>query len=115
MVSTASIYLQISIKEQRLALYQDNRCVQQYPVSTALNGPGELNGSGCTPRGRLKVRIKIGQELPINSVFVGRRTTGEILTPQLLEENPQRDWILSRILWLTGTESGIKRGGEHDT
>ncbi len=115
MVNSNYKHLLISIKNQKLELYQDARCIATYPVSTASNGPGELNGSGCTPRGTLKVRIKIGAELPLNSVFIGRRPTGEIYTQDLQASHPKRDWILSRILWLTGAELGINRGGEQDT
>jgi len=115
MVNSNYKYLLISIRNQKLELHQGARCITTYPVSTAVNGPGELNGSGCTPRGALKVRIKIGAELPLNSVFIGRRPTGEIYTKDLQASHPERDWILSRILWLTGTELGVNRGGEQDT
>ena len=71
--------------------------------------------SGCTPRGLHRVRIKIGQGMPENSVFVGRRPTGEIYTPELGKQYPERDWILTRVLWLTGLEPGRNRGGRYDT
>lgn len=86
-----------------------------YSVSTALNGPGETEGSGCTPRGKHRIRIKIGAGSASGSVFVGRRPTGEIYDTDLSENNPDRDWILSRILWLTGLEPGKNRGGRVDT
>lgn len=72
-------------------------------------------GSECTPRGIHHIRIKIGEGCPINSVFVGRRSTGEIYTIQLAEQHPGRDWILSRIIWLTGDQAGVNRGGDVDT
>ncbi len=84
-------------------------------ISTAFNGAGEANGSGCTPRGRHQIRIKIGQGCPGGSVFQGRRPTGEIYTAELARKYPDRDWILSRILWLTGCERGRNRGGQTDT
>lgn len=86
-----------------------------YRVSTALNGPGELASSGCTPRGRHIVRAKIGEGQPLNSVFIGRRPTGEIYDGALAEQYPQRDWILTRILWLSGCELGVNRLGNVDT
>jgi lipoprotein-anchoring transpeptidase ErfK/SrfK len=85
------------------------------PVSTALNGAGEQEGSGCTPRGWHTIRARIGENEPINAVFVGRRPTGEIYEPSLAERYPQRDWILSRILWLSGLEVGTNRLGNVDT
>jgi L,D-transpeptidase YbiS len=86
-----------------------------YSVSTAKRGPGELNGSLCTPRGRHIVRAKIGAGQPLNAVFVRRRPTGEVWTPGLHERYPGRDWILTRILWLSGCEPGRNRLGQVDT
>lgn len=89
--------------------------IRRYPVSTAAKGAGEASGSYCTPRGRHIVRAKIGGDRPINSVFVGRRPTGEIYTEGLGRTAPERDWILSRILWLSGKEPGFNRLGNCDT
>lgn len=86
-----------------------------YAVSTAKNGAGERNGSYRTPRGRHVVRAKIGAAMPANTVFIGRRPSGEVYTPQLAAESPRSDWILTRILWLSGCEIGKNRGGEVDT
>ena len=98
-----------------LDILQAERLLKRYPVSTAANGAGEQEGSGCTPRGVHRIRIKIGHGAPLNTVFVARRASGEIYTPELAETHPQRDWILTRILWLTGTEPGRNRGGKVDT
>jgi L,D-transpeptidase YbiS len=86
-----------------------------YVVSTAKNGPGEKNGSFCTPRGSHIVRAKIGAGQPLGAVFVRRRPTGEVWTPEMHERYPGRDWILTRILWLSGREPGRNRLGEVDT
>ncbi len=107
--------IHVSIPDQQLELLEENRTVAIYPVSTARNGPGERLGSGCTPRGWHRIRIKIGAGLPLNTVFVGRRPTGEIYDPELATRYPERDWILTRILWLTGLEPGRNRGGDGDT
>ncbi len=96
-------------------MFNGRNLVREYPVSTGLNGVGNEKNSGKTPLGKHIIRAKIGAELPINSVLVGRRPTGEIYTPQLGELNPERDWILSRILWLSGKEKGINRLGRVDT
>ncbi|MCG2579856.1 MAG: L,D-transpeptidase [Marinobacter sp.] len=104
-------HLHISIASQSLTLIgAGGESLFQFPVSTALNGPGEQNGSGCTPRGRHYVRAMVGDSQPQGTVFVARRPTGEIHTPELAARYPERDWILSRILWLCGCESGINRG-----
>lgn len=88
---------------------------RRYRVSTSRNGVGEKNGSYCTPRGRHIVRAKIGAGQPLNAVFVRRRPTGEVWTPALHAAHPGRDWILTRILWLSGCEPGFNRLGEVDT
>ena len=111
-----AMHIQISIVDQRLTLFDRLGMIQAtYPVSTALNGAGETKGSGCTPRGQHIVRAKIGVNQPINTVFVGRRPTGEIWTPELSLEFPERDWILTRILWLSGCELGFNRLGHCDS
>lgn len=105
----------ISLAAQRLIGFREGRAVCEFPVSTALNGAGEDNGSGCTPRGRHRVRAHIGADQPLGSVFVGRRPTGEIWTPELSAAHPERDWILTRILWLCGEQRGFNRGGDCDS
>lgn len=112
---TASRYLNISIAEQRLRLLENGTVLADYPVSTAKNGPGQLKGSECTPTGWHRIRAKIGAGLPLNTVFKARRPTGEIYSPQLAAEFPERDWILSRILWLGGLEPGKNRYGDVDS
>lgn len=108
--------INISIARQSLELLDDQgQVVRTYPVSTAARGAGEGSGSQCTPRGRHIVRAKIGRGQPMNSVFVGRRPTGEIYSPEMGAQNPGRDWILSRILWLSGAEPGFNRLGNCDT
>jgi len=108
--------IEISIREQSLALFgDDGKERKHYPVSTSRNGTGERQGSFCTPRGRHVVRAKIGAGQPANAVFVRRRPTGEIWTPEVGARFPGRDWILTRILWLSGCEPGCNRLGEVDT
>lgn len=89
--------------------------MRSYVVSTAKNGAGERNGSFCTPRGRHIIRARIGAGYPENTVFVGRRASGERYTPELGARFPDRDWMLTRILWLSGSEPGINRLGDVDT
>jgi L,D-transpeptidase YbiS len=107
--------IHISIPNQQLTLLFRRKSQAVYQISTASNGPGEKKGSNCTPRGWHRIRIKIGIGLPLNTVFVGRRPTGEIYSPALAALYPKRDWILTRILWLTGLEIGYNRGGDYDT
>jgi len=108
-------HLRVTLPTQELSLWEDDRLIGVYKVSTALNGSGSLQGSECTPLGHHRIRLKIGQGCPLNTVFVGRRPTGEIYTQELGKKFPGRDWILTRILWLTGLEPGKNRGGDCDT
>ena len=110
-VSGATPGIEIDLSTQTLTLFaEDATSSVSYPVSTALNGPGELQNSGCTPRGKHYVRAMVGDGVPLNTVFVARRPTGEVYSPELAGHFPKRDWILSRILWLCGLESGKNRG-----
>jgi L,D-transpeptidase YbiS len=114
-VTGDDLHVRVDIDRQALALCLGEQVLRVYPVSTARNGAGECSGSGCTPRGRHRVRLKIGAGCAPGTVFVGRRPTGEIYAPELAARFPGRDWILTRILWLTGCESGRNRGGAVDT
>lgn len=108
--------LLISVASQRMSVLDDQgRVLCQYPVSTAKAGVGEISGSYQTPRGHHVIRAKIGAGQPENTVFVRRRPTGEIWTPELAEQFPGRDWILTRILWLSGCQPGFNRLGCVDT
>lgn len=116
MNSAPRIGIEVSIGAQALRLIgADGEAVFTAPVSTARNGAGERMNSECTPRGRHCVRAKIGTGQPANAVFVSRRPTGEIYTPALRAAYPGRDWILTRILWLSGLEPGHNRLGDVDT
>ena len=112
---TNEMQIRVSLASQELVLQDASGQHHVYPVSTALKGAGERINSECTPRGWHRVRCIIGQGCPANAVFTGRRFTGEIYSDELASRQPGRDWILSRILWLSGIESGFNRGGECDT
>jgi CYTH domain-containing protein/lipoprotein-anchoring transpeptidase ErfK/SrfK len=107
--------IEIDLAAQKLRVLDGARTVKEYAVSTAANGPGEQNGSGKTPRGLHVIRARIGATAKPGTVFVRRRPTGEIWSVQLAAQHPKRDWILSRILWLSGREPGKNRHGAVDT
>lgn len=110
-----AVTVHISVAEQQLRLLVQGEPERCYAVSTAKNGAGNTENSGCTPTGLHYIRAKIGAGLPENAVFVGRRFTGEYYTPALAARYPQRDWILTRILWLCGLEPGFNRLGRVDS
>ena len=105
----------VSIRAQTLTFSDHENVQKQYVISSALNGVGQQMNSGQTPLGEHYIRAKIGQHAPINAVFKGRRPTGEICNSQLMNQYPDRDWILTRILWLCGKQPGFNRLGAFDT
>ncbi len=109
------IQIEIDLSSQQMTAFLPNDEISCYPVSTAKNGAGEMLDSECTPRGLHRVSEKIGDGQPINSVFVGRIPTGEIYSEEFAKDQSQRDWILTRIIWLEGCEPGKNEGGKVDT
>jgi lipoprotein-anchoring transpeptidase ErfK/SrfK len=107
--------IRIDIATQSLELTDRSAATRRYPVSTSRYGAGEREGSYQTPRGRHQIRARIGAGCPPGTVFVGRRPTGEIWSEALAGAQPDRDWILTRILWLSGLEPGVNRLGNVDT
>ena len=105
----------MDLGSQRLELREGDEVVASYPVSTSARGAGEREGSEQTPRGRHEIRAKIGAGAPSGAVFVGRRPTGEVCTPDMVKAEPERDWILTRVLWLRGLQAGRNRLGDVDS
>ncbi len=108
-------HLEVNLTSQTLTLMSGETMVKQYPVSTAKNGPGETLDSECTPTGKHIIAEKIGAGCEVNTVFVGRKPTGEKYNLKMKQEGPDRDWILTRILWLSGSEPGVNQGGNVDS
>ena len=110
-----NVFLSVSLSRQRIRVHEGKKLLAEYAVSTSKKGPGEQMGSERTPRGWHLVRAKIGTDCPVNTVFVGRRPTGELYSTELAAREPERDWILTRILWLSGLEQGKNRLGNVDS
>lgn len=108
-------FIQVNTQQQAMHCYENDVLKKTYVLSTGKNGLGEQEGSECTPRGWHRIYRIIGLDKPINSVFISREWTGEIYSPQLAEDHPNRDWILTRILQLEGLELGRNKGGDVDS
>jgi lipoprotein-anchoring transpeptidase ErfK/SrfK len=108
-------HINICLTTQHLQVLSAESVLFEAAISSGLNGPGEQDGSGCTPRGAHEVVEIIGEDVAINTVFVGRKPTGEVYTPALGLQYPERDWILTRIIWLGGLEVGKNWLGDVDT
>jgi lipoprotein-anchoring transpeptidase ErfK/SrfK len=111
----SGLHLKVETAAQRLTLYVGDSAERIYAISTSRFGTGERRGSFMTPRGRHVIRAKIGSGQPLGAVLVARRPTGEIYSESLARAFPARDWVLTRILWLSGTEIGRNRLGDVDT
>ena len=105
----------ISISDQTLKWFENGTPVKTYSISSAKNGVGEIMGSECTPRGKHTISDKYGDGCVMNTVFVARQTTSEIYKPALRKAHSGRDWILTRIIWLSGEEVGRNQGGQVDS
>ena len=100
---------------QKVKQLMNDQVIKSYQISTALKGVGQNKNSFQTPIGRHYIRAKIGKGLPALSIFEGRRPTGRIWNKEDAESHPNHDWILSRILWLSGKKYGVNRLGTVDT
>ena len=109
------IKLIVDVSAQELSLSRNGEPFKRYSVSTATKGTGQQSGSEQTPLGKHTIQSKIGDEVPVGGVFVGRRFTGEIYSASLAEQHPERDWILTRVIWLSGLEPEFNQGGEVDS
>ncbi len=107
--------LVVQAQSQIMHCYEGDELYKTYAVSTGKKGLGEKLGSECTPRGWHQIYSVIGLENAVNSVFVGRKWTGEIYTQKLAKQFPDRDWILTRILQLDGLEPGRNKEGDVDS
>ena len=114
-MKTDDYKINVDLTRQVLQLLGTAGVMREYPVSTGKNGIGEKLDSGCTPRGRHSIAEMIGAGCASDTVFVGRRPTGEIYSAELHLQFPERDWILTRIIWLQGEEPGVNRDGLVDT
>jgi lipoprotein-anchoring transpeptidase ErfK/SrfK len=105
--------IEVSIKTQTLTLFRDKEIISRYPISSAKKGVGQVKNSNCTPLGSHIIRAKIGAGYPMHAIFHSRRWKGELWDPD--GKINSEDHILSRILWLSGTEIGFNRLENVDT
>jgi lipoprotein-anchoring transpeptidase ErfK/SrfK len=100
MKKSAEPRIQISVAAQELALKAGRKKLAVYPVSTSSFGLGTEEGSMKTPTGRFRIAEKIGDGMPVGTIFKSRRPVKA--TRKLLRDE---DLIMTRILWLEGIEA----------
>lgn len=104
-------YVYISLRDQKLYYVSNGTVKHAYDISSGRNGVGNNKGSGGTPIGLHTVYRKIGDTVPEGGIFYRGSYTGRVLDSTYTKTNA----ITSRIIWLTGEEPGVNRGGIHDT
>lgn len=108
-------YLFVSPRKQKMYWIKNNQLVKTFTISTAEKGIGNEWGSEKTPYGLHKVKMKIGDGVPLYGRFVGRRFTGKIATIYTDTSRSPTDDVLTRILWLEGLEPGVNKGRKVDS
>lgn len=87
-----------------MAVFSEGKPIATFPVSTSKFGLGDLPSSNYTPVGKMKIAQKVGEGQPMGMKFKSRIATGEIVPVNA----PGRDPIVTRILWLKGSEAQNK-------
>ena len=105
--------INIFIQNQTLEHIGKNGLSTIFSISSSGRGLGQIKGSYCTPLGEHIVRAKIGTGVPKYGIFKARRWTGDVWNKD--KHYDSNDLILSRILWLSGTQLGFNRLGNVDT
>lgn len=108
-------YLFVSIKRQQIYLIDNGQTLRSYPISSAKNGVGTTINSEQTPLGLHTIKEKIGDDLPKAAILKERTFTGEIASIITDTIDIDKDDVTSRILWLSGMENGINKGGSVDS
>lgn len=96
----SSLRIEISIGAQRLRLCEGPRVVREWPCSTSKFGIGFVEGSNKTPLGGFIVKEKHGEGAASGTIFKARQPAGQWRSGDATRE----DLVLTRILWLHGTE-----------
>ncbi|MDX8381509.1 MAG: L,D-transpeptidase [Ghiorsea sp.] len=104
--------IKVVVSEQKLYHRRKTGVICEYPISTASKGVGNAEGGYQTPLGKHRIRHKIGDGLSPSTFFVARQPTGEF---RQANKSLRSDWILGRILWLEGVQTGVNKRGKVDT
>ena len=100
----------VDISEQRLYLKNGEQILVSYPISTSKYGEGSKENSFKTPLGNHIIKEKIGENAPINTIFISRINTKNVAVIENKPKNTANDYVTSRIMWLEGEENGINKG-----
>ena len=104
------IKILVDISEQRLYLKSGEQTLVSYPISTSKYGEGSKENSFKTPLGNHIIKEKIGENAPINTIFISRINTKNIASIENKPKNTENDYVTSRIMWLEGEENGVNKG-----
>jgi len=105
----------VSVKNQKMYYISNDVIIKEYLISTAKKGVGNIKNSDKTPLGLHFIKEKIGSKTPLNGRMIGRVFYGQIATIYSDTTTSKTDDITSRILWLSGYEKDINKGGNVDS
>ena len=107
--------LYVSVKSQKMYHIINNKVVKTFIISTAEKGIGNIKHSDQTPLGLHIVKEKHGDNTPLNGRMIGRIFYGQISTIYNDTSRSKTDDLTTRIMWLSGEEEGINKGGNVDS
>jgi hypothetical protein len=107
--------VEISISEQRLYLFEENRVIISYPISSSAYGEGQTENSLKTPLGMHQVKEMIGTNVDKYDFFVSRNHIPQKANIIETPIDSEDDFITSRVIWLTGMTEGFNKGGKVDS
>lgn len=111
----SEIHINVDISQQRMYLFNQNKLVKSYPVSTSSFGEGQIENSFKTPLGKHVISELFGTNVDKNEIFVNRTLINRKATIIDNSIDTDNDFITSRIMWLKGLEDGKNLGGNVDS
>ena len=111
----SEIHINVDISQQRMYLFNQNKLVKSYPVSTSSFGEGQIENSFKTPLGKHVISELFGTNVDKNEIFVNRTLINRKATIIDNSIDTDNDFITSRIMWLKGLEDGTNLGGNVDS
>lgn len=112
---TSGMLLIADTASQKASVVDSDGIQHEYLMSSSKFGNGNQTDSNKTPLGWHKVTERIGGEQLQGRSFTSRLPDKIILPQDQWRSDNGKDYVLTRILWLTGLEPGVNAGGNVDS